>query len=461
MGEGHTGGTRGDGFHLKRLLPGALALFLGLQSSCRTIDSTWGVPPFYEIYPTPSSVGSTKGNETFFRPLGSYERLGADARHLRFITPFLDFRWGPEERRYRVLPLFFYRSSPQYLSGEEMDWMLFPILFGGSDPDEGSYFAVFPFGGNLKGLFGQDEIRFVLFPIYWHSRDRERHSLHIVWPFYNTVWGGDWRGSRLWPFYGRYRSFTEDGALRYDRRFVLWPFYLRRDDQMHIRPTELFFSFPFYGEMKNDRVQTYTFFWPFFQTTYDQKYDRRSYAGYFLPYRIAHGQTDIWPFFGVKKLSPGTSVGGVVRRTYRHFALWPIERYEWATDGLEESTRFWLLPLLWHFYYIDKDTLETRKYFKLWPVFQYQRQGQDVSFELVSPLWFFREDYERLYSRWFNIFRYRWKLEVSGWELLYGAIMYRREPGREEKVFSVLGGLFECGSRGGGLVLRLLYIPWW
>ncbi len=507
------------------LSTGAFALV-----GCRTIEGTHGVPPFYEVYDTPSSVGSERGEEVFFRPLGSYERLepleppgrgstdwtprptppriiprepttGASrpalpssavqapaglepslapgpasrpatqsptqsaSHHLRFLSPFFDFRWGPEERRYTVLALYRYQSLPQPYSGEDVDWMLFPFLYGGSDPDEGSYFAFFPLGGKLRGLFAQDEIHFALFPLYWHARDRERHSLHVAWPFHNTVWGrnqfgGKESGWRLWPFYGRYQSLTADGKLRHDRGFIFWPFYIRGKDEMNVNPTEVFFTLPFYGERTNRRTETHAYLWPFFQTHYDRKYDRKTYMGFLIPYRLTDGQVDLWPLFGVKRWSRGLELGGTVRRNYRHYFLWPIERYDWATDGIQETTRFWLLPLLWHFHYIDTNTLETESEWTAWPIFRYRRVGRSVSFDLISPLWFRREDYDRLYSRWFNVFRYRWKPEISGWELAYGFLMYRREDETQEAVFSVLGGLFECGTREGGFAVRLLYLPW-
>lgn len=436
-------------------------------SSCKTIEGTYGVPPFYEVYDTPSSVGSTKGTETFFRPLGSFETLldrGDTVRgsgsHLRILSPFADFRWGLAGKRFWVLPIFHYRSLPQPFGGEDVDWIFLPFL-GGRDPEEGRYFACLPFGGKLRGLLGQDEIDFVLFPIYWHTRSDKRHSLHIVWPLGNTVWGGDWSGWRFWPFYGRYQSRTEDGELRYDRSFVLWPFYIHHRDQLHLLPTDLFFTFPFYGRHTNSRVDHLTILWPFFQSHHDRKYNRTTTLGYLFPYRFTEGQTDAWPIFGVKRTSHGTDIAGVKRRTFRHFTIWPFERYEWAADGLEESTRFWLLPLLWHFHYIDRDTLETEVEWTLWPLLRYRREPGAVELSLISPLWFRREDYDRLYSRIFNVFRYRWKPQISGWEILYGALMYRSDRDIDEKVFSVLGGLLEVGTRGGSVAFRLLYVPWW
>ena len=304
-------------------------MLLLLAQGCRTIEGTTGIPPFYERYPTPSSVSTREGSEVFFRPLGSLEHSEHETTRLRILMPFLDFRWGERGRRYWVLPLYLYRSLPQPFSGEDVDWMLFPIIYGGRDPDEGSYFAVFPLGGTLKGVLGKDEIQFVLFPIYVHARDRRRHSLHVLWPFYNKVWGGDWSGSRLWPFYGRYRSHADPEELRYDRWFVLWPFYIRRRDQLHLNPTEMVFYFPFYGQRINPRAQSYAYLWPLFLTHYDSKYDRKSYMGVLFPYRITDGQTDIWPFFGTKKLSRSRFRS---RKNSHHESIYTDSQYESFMD---------------------------------------------------------------------------------------------------------------------------------
>lgn len=440
----------------------AVVFILAIGGGCRTIEGTRGIPPFYEVYESPSSFGAWTGTETMIRPLSSYEESEPERRRFRSLLPFIDFQWGPALQQYWVLPLFLYRDKQKPMAGRNVDWALFPILFGGDDPAEGSYFAVLPLGGQLKGLLGQDEIWFVAFPLYVRSRRMEKRSLHVVWPFYNEVWGGGWSGRRLWPFHGRYRSHDSEGMPRYDREFILWPFYLHHRDLMNVDPTDVLFTFPFYGHRVNSRSRTHTYFWPLYVHHHDARYDRETHAGYIFPFRFAPGHTDIWPFFGTKKVSRGTDLAGVARRTYRHYALWPIERYEWASDGEEESTRFWLLPLLWHFHYIDKDTLDTRTESKIWPLLAYRRSGEDVALDLLSPLWFQYEPYDRFYGRWFALFRYRWKATgLGGWEILYGAIMYRREDRVKERIFSILGGLLEAGSRGDRAHFRILYIPWW
>jgi len=443
-----------------------------LLVSCKTIDGTHGLPPFYEVYPSPSTVAEEDGEEVWVRPFYGHEVTGPKSSRVRSFPPFVDFRFRPKETHHRILPLYWYRDFEHPNGEKDMDWFFLPF-FGGKDSVEGRYFAVFPAGGRLKGLLGRDVIDFFLFPLYWNASDGERDSLHLVWPFFNRVSGGTWSGWRLWPFYGRYHTETVDGEARSDTGFVLWPFYIRAQTRLHESPTETFFTFPFYGHHENRRTEAHTFLWPLYQYHHDKKTGRNLHMGFLFPFRFTDGQFDLWPLFGVKRTQRTSSMRGEVRNRFRQYFLWPIERYDWATGPKEETTRFWLLPLFWQFYTIDKDTFETRNEWKFWPLMQYRREGSEVDFDLIAPLWIRRTEYQRFYSRWFHIFRYRWKPHVSGWEVLYGALSYREQRvvpkdggtrgdfKSDEAIFSVLGGLFACGRRDDRFHLRLFYIPWW
>jgi hypothetical protein len=447
-----------------RRLGGALLLLAAFLPACRnlregTIEGTRGVPPFFELYPTPSSEGVARGREMVFRPLGSFEIQEPEGSRLKLIYPFLDFQWGGRETRHLVLPLFFYRRRIESGIGADSDWMLFPLLFGGHDPAEGGYFAVFPFGGKVRGLLGKEEIDFVLFPFYARQRLAGRHSTHIVWPFFNTVRGNGWSGWRIWPFYGSYRWQTEDDTPRSRRFFILWPFYIRGEERLQSDPTSFFLSLPFYGYRENSRSLTRTYLWPLVIVHYDKVRDRYLTGGFFFPYRFGHGQFDPWPLFGVKSTEAEENAL-LQRRRFRQFSLWPIQRYDWSEDEIAETENFWLLPLYWSSYVLDKPTTEVQQSWKLWPLFGYRRRGEEAAFDFLSPLWFKREDYDRLYGRLFAVFRYRAAARRSGWELFYGAAVWMRSP--EERVFSLLGGLLELGRReDDGFFLRLLYVPWW
>ena len=453
------------------LVPLALA-------SCRSVDQTRGprlgsielppFPPFFEVYDSPSSDewdDPAEGREVFVRPFGSYETADRDKSRLNVLLPLLDFRFHADRAEYRILPVFRYSWRLKESGGIDWDWMLFPFFFAGDDPEEGGYFAFLPFGGKLRGLLAQDEVDFVLFPIYLRMRSGEKVSTHIFFPFGNTTRGEGWSGWRFWPFYGGYEQKTATGGPRTERFFVLWPFYIRNREFLNRDPTDVFFTFPFYGRRENSRSLTQSYLWPFLVVHHDKRRRKKLVGGYAFPYRFQEGQYDFWPLFGWKTTLAGDEDKAVTlgeeipRERFRQFALWPLQRYERAEDAREVTTRSWVLPVYWRYDSVDKLTLDHTKRWKLWPFCGYEEHNGDVRFDLFSPLWFYRAKYDRLYGRLFSIFRYRSRTEYRGWEFLYGTLYWHET--KEETIFSILGGLLELGQREGSFLLRIFYIPWW
>ncbi len=76
-----------------RVLSSLVLLSCGIHlGACRTIEGTYGVPPFYEVYDTPSSIDARVGKEVYVRPLFSYEKWGRgdgkiDRTRVRSIFP--------------------------------------------------------------------------------------------------------------------------------------------------------------------------------------------------------------------------------------------------------------------------------------------------------------------------------------------------------------------------------------
>ncbi|MBN1441400.1 MAG: hypothetical protein JXA90_01775 [Planctomycetes bacterium] len=453
---------------MKRRLPrsfwilGHASIALAAAASCRSVEGTRGVPPLVEIYDTPSSLEARRGeagSELFVRPFFGLERRGDPVvRRLKILLPFIDFEWGAESGRYRVLPVFEHRYRRKRTGGIDSDTMLFPLLFWGSDPEEGGYFAFFPFGGKTRGLVGQEEIVFVLFPLYAQLRTAGRRSTHILWPLVNSVSGGGWSGGRLFPFYGHYTWETEAGTPRAERRFILWPFCITGRQHQQQDPTEVFLSVPFYGRRENSASLTRAYLWPLCVTHYDKKEKKWLVGGYLIPYRFSGEQFDPWPFFGAK-LQEEDRWASVGRRRERFFFVWPLVRYDHGDDLSEETLRVWALPVFFFFSSVDKRTLECRTHWQVWPLCEHKTRNHETAFNLLAPLWFDWASYERLYGRLFALFRYRSRVDFSAWELLYGTLYWQSSP--EESVFSVLGGLLEVGARKGSLRMRLLYVPWW
>lgn len=392
------------------------------------------------------------------RPLGSLEQRTPDTSRLKVLFPFGDFESSPEGDRYRLMPVFHHRRRPKQPGGDDVDTWVFPLFFWGDDPHEGGYFAFFPFGGSVKGLLGQERIDFAMFPIWAQLHHEDRVSTHILWPFGNHVTGAGWSGGRVWPFWGEYQWRTEDGTLRSQREFILWPFYMRGQEYVQEIPTAWFFTFPFYGYRENRLTSTRTYLWPLIVTHYENKYDDYTVGGYFFPYRFSDVQFDPWPLFGWKWKGPRVFTGSERSRD-RLFFLWPFVRYDRGTDRREESLRLWALPVFYYYGYVDKIVLEEKTRWKVWPIIGYQRDGPEVGFDVLSPLWFDWTSYERLYGRLVAFFRYRSRGEVQAGEVLYGTLYW--ETGPETALVSVLGGLLEVRTQRTGFRMRLLWIPWW
>jgi len=427
------------------------------------------VPPFVEFYPSPSSVGIERqdGEELYIRPLLAHETwLDDEASRTKVLLPALLFHSEPTKQIHHLLGIFRFGERRLATGGEDMDWMLFPILYGGSDPNEGAYFGFFPFGGKLKGLLGQDEIDFWLFPLYLRMQDGERVSTHWMWPLGNTVEGAGWSGWRIMPFWADYAWDTEDGRPRSRRRAIAWPFYIRNTEWMQQDPTEVFLSFPFYGYYESSRSvrESFTPFWVRYRDKRDPEANLD--GGFLLPWRVGRDHHDLWPFWGTKYTQEKSELSGTERERFRQFAVWPIQRWDWARDDREETSRLWILPFFWRYEYktLGEDG-ENRLRWKLWPLFGYRHEGERVEVDVASPWWNYREDYHRFWERLFALFRYRSRPGYEGWELLYGTVYAgfgrRTEDGPDESLFSFLGGLFECGTREDNVVVRFLWIPWW
>ena len=120
-----------------------LIMLAGMASvlGCRTINNTIGLPPFIEF--------NTETRELAVRPL-----FTAKAGDVKCVWPI--FRYKRDEKGVSswLLPVMVYRARPQE-KGMDRDFYLFPFIAAGSSPEEGGYFAFFPFGGRIKSFMGK------------------------------------------------------------------------------------------------------------------------------------------------------------------------------------------------------------------------------------------------------------------------------------------------------------------
>lgn len=425
---------------------------------------SFGLPPLYQqdLEPAPQRDGEIDWDfDVGLRPLfqaRADEEQGRIEGHLLFPLGYMERT--PSSRTVRLYPLYqrIQRTDPDGFADD--DTILFPLMFTGTHPVEGSYLYLFPFGGNLKGLLGKDEARGVLFPLYGWTRDRDIETHHVVWPLVSWTSGGGASGLRVMPFYGHQEKRDEDGQLVFDRTTVLWPLFSWAHDGTNSRNRfDSLFVFPFFGRTRSQWMDDDTILWPFFRWWHDKRSDYREWRLPF-PFFIRgvgpdHERVDVWPFFGYR------ARGGF----YRHFALWPIHRYE--TQETEEYVdhRTWFLPLFWrmHREYTDGRGEDVRT--SVWPLLRYT-SNHDGAWEVrfPAPLWFTdpTDNFDTILEPLWRVFRYARDAEGrTALDVLLGVYSSRSDPDEGDR-WDVLGGLVGRTVKPDGTSrTRLLWVIEW
>lgn len=415
-------------------------------------DSTqgWHLVAFRPFYSAVEDPQGDRELQDFVWPLATQRRLGDEERN-RYLL-FFSFRHGREEadakRRYRF-------------------WLI-PFYFQGRDKEGASYRAVFPLGGSIHEFLGRDEINFVLFPIRSTSRLNDLETSNWLWPLISKTTGDGVHRARVFPFYGR--SVREG---RYEKRFVLWPFWTsaRYDHEGHAGGG--FILFPLTGHMKLEDQETWWVLPPFFRFTKGEKMNL-TYAPWPF-FQKSSGEVEkfyLWPLYGHKKV-------GNLERT---FVLWPIVWNERVRRADELQHRFMFIP----FFLSETQGPEPGpdgapcpprvRAHKVWPLYSYRRVGSD-SRTRVLELWPFGESpsVERnwaplwtLYSRvrhegnrdtellW-GLYRNQKRADGGRYLSVFPFFDWRREGGGEGGSWSILKGLVGGRRSGSQQAVRLLY----
>lgn len=491
------------------------------------------------LYPFYSYRRRANEKEFALRPL-FYCRIAPhdDRADAWFLYPLGRYSRTGKSRRLRLMPLFYYNRmvhagrelseveghTPGDLSefekrrmvpGEtvDVDWFLFPLLYGGTDPEEGRYFAFLPFGGRLNNFLGKDWIRFVLFPLYMETQDPRYHSWNVLWPVFAWWRGEGQRGWKFFPFYG-----TNRREGRFERTWFLWPIGYRWRVGLDTKyPTTLFALLPFYGHIRNEKLNLTTVLWPLFSKRTDA---RRNLVEWHAP----------WPFFSYTR---GDGIRGMKfwpvwgHRSGNHGRrvqfLWPMYSRSLARqDDRSLLTRsvggvYWQWTEKWRDYEVDgkivrkpppripgklwrgEDWIEDdnnqppvdepelanapykeyeRTFWKLWPLC-HARRGADDSrvFQFLSPLpWREGRGAANMLSPLWTVYRYERDAEgrIREHALLglyrhvrdrtqrrldvLGIYQYRR-VGWYYRYAGILGGLVAYERVGYDKGFRLLWIP--
>jgi hypothetical protein len=276
----------------------------------------WGVfEPF-------AAGWSQPGNRVrMLRPLGYVEDEGPGSTRwdFRALWPVVWATRHDESGRFHLFPVVWWDKRVDRAGGElvsNLDWSLMPVLWGGTSSARGSYFAVFPAGGLLKGKLGTKWIRFAAFPLWVDYQGQYYHSWNVAWPVFGVWRGPEARGWRAWPLCG---VDARDG--RYRRVFVLWPFghhWQMALDTPH--PAEVWAAFPFWLSYRGSELSYYSVLWPLFGRKHSWK-KGDEYVEWHAPWPLVSWATGeslhgykVFPFYGRRVGAHGES----------RQVLWPL-----------------------------------------------------------------------------------------------------------------------------------------
>lgn len=382
-------------------------------------------------------------------PVGMFKDLGTD-RSWRFL-PFYgnDFDIADPVSRRR--------------------FSLFPLLWAGRDTQGEKYFGLFPLGGRIHEILGQDTVDFALFPLYLRSTQKEKQSTSILWPLYSRTTGDEQSGFRVFPFYGVSRNDS-----RWVKRFVMWPIWT---SVTYLYPGDEGGGgvlFPLYGRLETVKSRTTWVLPPLFRFTRGDAHSR-----VFCPYpfvQIEHGDVEklyLWPLWG--RRHDGVRKSG--------FFLYPFGWYDQTLRHGETLSRFKFRPV-WHNARrtaIHDDDNGNRveedvgRYVKVWPLCSYRREG-DISRFRVVDLWPDADSrgVEKNYAPLWTLYVRTHSADACESELLWGIYRHRKDESGHRlslfPLFNVHVGSPDAGSWSllKGLVgyerederrsLRLLYL---
>lgn len=385
-------------------------------------------------------------------PIITYDRYGSEYRFQVF--QLLSFSGGATQagaqgRGFSLIPFFWYRRSAE-------------------DPSL-NYTAVWPFYGTMQQRLFRDEIKFVVWPFYAQTRKRDVVTDNYLVPFGHVRHGDGLRGWQIWPFYGtEHKDLTTrtDGfgdtqtVPGHDKRFVLWPFYLRNDMEIgSTNPVTQRVLFPFYSLQRSPQKDRDTYLWPFGVTIVDDRELKYHQTSVLWPIiTLAHGEgkqaVKIWPFYGDTHFANAHNV----------LALWPLYFKRDSLRGpLEESA-----TRIAFFVYTDitrknRDTGQVSRRSDFWPLFITRRDMDgNERFQLLAPIEPVLSDntsINRLYSPLWSIWRSAKNAKTGAVSRSFLWNLYRYDATPQSKKCSLLFGLIQYHSNPGGKRWRFLYLP--
>ncbi len=433
---------------------------------------TWAVPPFFSYTDWLDGEGT---EYDFAYPLLTYDRYGGEYRwQLGQLLSFAGGRNQAEEqrRRFTLFPIYFQQRSP--VTNE-------------------NYTAVFPIYGQLKNRLFRSEIDFALWPLYvktvkrpsagpagdelftgmmhrWLSARRGDMTTHnFVYPFFHLRYGDELFGWQAWPLLGREHKAAStvtnswgDAELipGHDKRFYLWPFYLRQQRGLGSDNLEReLLVFPFYHQLRSPLRDSTSYLTPFGLTLTDdreRKYREVDAPWPFIVFAWGEGKTTrrVWPLFSHAHTDALES----------DFILWPVYTHRRLRGETLDRHRTRILYFLYsHTTEANTETAAVKTRTDCWPLFTYRHELDGrTRLQILAPLEPIlpaSKSIERNYSPLWSL----WRAEAnpttgaSSQSLLWN--LYRRDVTPTTRKGSLLFGLFQYESTGAKRRWRLFYLP--
>lgn len=436
-------------------------------------------PPFY------SREIKTEGDITIekisLRPLFTVYRTLDNKNNfvfeqLQLLWPFFFYQKTNDRRLFRFYPIIFTTKKFRE-DGTDADNFILPLLSWGKEPKQGRYFMFLPFGGVAKGHLGKEKVTVALFPLFFRTEFKGWKSTNYLFPLIQTNTGARHAGWRFWPLYGTYRIYRDEKNtdLMEDRKFVLWPFWIKQNRYLHDGLVgKSFISFPFYASYESPSKIEKMYCWPIYKKTTFPKDKGFLYSIAWPLFKYGRGPNssryEFFPLFGFKKSE----------NHVKQFYLWPLIRNESDNTELEKRKSLWLVPFYYQTYRLDKRNNTEYKKVKFWPLWKYTRDNSQIrKFEFLSPFWFndsTKGGFENNYADFFRIFHTNYKKkEWYNTKILFNLIhlqkdkesrkirvfpfIYNYERSPVKKKVSILGGLVEYKKDGDGKRIKILWIP--
>ncbi len=370
-------------------------------------QSLTAIRPLYSRFEDPASERS---RQELLWPVG-FSKHFRDDNHGRFLLAFwTNFDTTDPQSRYRF-------------------WLL-PFYFQGRDIHGDRYAAVFPIGGRVHEILGQDRITFALFPLFMRTELNQIVTHDYVWPIVSHTEGKGIYRFRVFPFYGQSRH-----RDRFNKKFVMWPFWTSAEYYYPHSSGSGWILFPFYGQMRLTDQRSWTVLPPFFRVTRGTRQNLALLPWPFIQRRTGEiNQTYVWPIAGQKR----------TRGLETRFYAWPIVREERIDRRDYLVKRRYVFPI----YYSDvREAHEpaaplaldepvprgerVTNYQKVWPLISYRREGESSRLRMLD-LWPLKESHpiERNYAPFWTLYQVTRLEEATETELLWG--MYRGRSDGDE-----------------------------